>query len=144
MPFPFEVTFKQLQANIDTYIDAVFSSLQSDFMTLPKGPGFVEYPVFERGYEELKRVTGDFRKVTPATVLDAISRVPVAFVVLRAVLGFTPPEWAYITGQRSKVEVTQGAVRSLDRKIRMKALTPLGTLGLITDQRLAGAGQYRL
>ena len=29
--------------------------------TLPKGPGFIEYPVFERGYEALKRATRDFR-----------------------------------------------------------------------------------
>src|SRR5262245_10499931 len=125
MPFPFEVPFEQLQADLDTYVDAVFSCLQSAFLTVPKGPGFVDYPVFERGYEELKRGTGDFRNVTPAVVLDAIYRVPVAFVVLRAMLGFTPPEWAYVTGQRSGVEVTQGAVRSLDRKIRMGPLTPL-------------------
>jgi hypothetical protein len=136
MPFPFEVTFKQLQQDIDTYVDAVFASLQSEFMTLPKGPGFVDYPTFERGYEELKRATGDFRNVTPAKVLDAIYGVPVAFVVLRSMLGFTPPEWAYVAAQRSKVDVTQGAVRSLDRKIRLKALTPLGTLGQVTDQRL--------
>ena len=136
MPFPFEVTFEKLQADLDTYVDAVFACLQSEFLTLPKGPGFVEYPVFERGYEELKKVTGNFRTVTPAIVLDAINRVPVAFVVLRAILGFTPPEWAYVTGQRSKVEVTQGAVRSLDRKIRMNPVAPLGTLGQVTDQRL--------
>ncbi len=136
MPFPFEVPFEELQADVDTYIDEVFTCLQSAFMTLPKGPGFVEYPVFERGYEELKRVTGDFRNVTPAIVLDAICRVPVTFVVLRAILGFTPPELAYVTGQRSKVEVTQTAVRSLDRRIRMAPLTSLGALGRLTDQRL--------
>jgi hypothetical protein len=136
MPFPFEVTFEQLQADIDTYVDAVFSCLQSEFMTLPKGPGFIEYPVFERGYEELKRGTGDFGNVTPAIVLDAINRVPVAFVVLRAMLGFTPPEWAYVTGQRSGVEVKQGAVRSLDRKIRMNPLTPLRAASGVTDERL--------
>lgn len=136
MPFPFEVPFEQVQADLDTYVDAVFSCLQSEFMTLPKGPGFVEYPVFERGYEELKQVTTDFRSVTSSVVLDAVYRVPVAFVVLRAMLGFTPPEWAYVTRQRSGVEVTQGAIRALDRKIRIGPLTPLRTLGGVTDQRL--------
>ncbi len=136
MPFPFEVPFEQLQEELDTYVDSVFACLRSEFLTLPKGPGFVEYPVFERGYEELKKGTVNFRNITPAAVLDVISRVPVAFVVLRAVLGFTPPEWAYVTGQRAGVEVTQGAVRSLDRKIRMQPLTPLGTLSQVTDQRL--------
>jgi hypothetical protein len=136
MPFPFEMPFEEVQADIDTYIDTVFACLQSEFMTLPKGPGFVDYPTFERGYEELKRVTSDFRDLTSAGVIDAVNRVPVAFVVLRAMLGFTPPEWAYVTRQRSGVDVTQGAIRSLDRKIRMAPLTPLRASGKLTDQRL--------
>jgi hypothetical protein len=136
MPFPFEVPFEQVQADLDTYVDAVFGGLQSAFLTVPKGPGFIEYPVFERGYEELKKITGDFRNVTPAIVLDVIHRVPVAFVVVRTILGFTPPEWAYLTGQRAKVEVTQSAVRTLDRKIRMAPLTPLRASGGVTAQRL--------
>ena len=117
MPFPFEVPFEQVQADLDAYVNAVFAGLQSEFMTLPKGPGFIEYPTFERGYEELKRVTGDFRDVTSSVVLDAVHRVPAVFIVLRSMLGFTPPEWAYVTQQRTSVGVTQGAIRSLDRKI---------------------------
>ena len=136
MPFPFEVPFEQVQADIDTYVDVVFACLQSDFMIMPKGPGFVDYPMFERGYEELKRVTGDFRTVTSPVVLGAIYRVPVAFVVLRAMLGFTPGEWAYVTGLRSGTEVTQGAIRTLDRKIRMGPLTPLRASSGVTGERL--------
>jgi hypothetical protein len=137
MSFPFEVHFEQLQSDIDLYVDAVFACLHSEFMTLPKGPGFIEYPMFERGYQELKRVTSDFRNVEPAIILDAIHRVPVCFVVLRSMLGFTPPEWAYVTRQRSGVNVTQGAIRSLDRKIRINALIPLRATGGVTDQRLS-------
>jgi hypothetical protein len=59
------------------------------------------------------------------TIVDAICRVPISFIVLRTILGFTPPEWAYLTTQRSDVEVSQGAARSLDRRIRMAPLTPL-------------------
>jgi hypothetical protein len=51
-------------------------------------------------------------------------------------LGFTPPEWAYVTTQRANVEVTQGAVRSIDRRIRMAPLTPLRSNGGVTDGRL--------
>ncbi len=40
-------------------------------------------------------------------------------------LGFTPPEWAYITTQRTGVEVSQGFARNVDRKIRMDPLKPL-------------------
>ena len=57
MSFPFEVPFKQVQANLDMYVDEVIGSLQSEFLTLPKGPGFVDYPAFEQGYEALKRTT---------------------------------------------------------------------------------------
>ena len=55
--FPFEDSFEKVAADPEPYITAVFSSLASDFITMPKGPGFVEYPVFEKGYEHLKRVT---------------------------------------------------------------------------------------
>ena len=109
MPFPFEVPFGQVEADLDTYVDAIFACLQSEFLTLPKGEGFVEYPVFEQGYEELKRVTGDFRDAPPETVLEAIYRVPMAFIVLRTILGFTPPEWAYVARQRTGIELTQSA-----------------------------------
>ena len=57
MPSPFEVPYEQVQANIDAFVEEVFSSLQSGVMTLPKGPGFIEYPTFESGYEALKRTT---------------------------------------------------------------------------------------
>lgn len=40
-------------------------------------------------------------------------------------MGFSPPEWAYVSTQRSGTLVSQGFVRSLDRKIRVAPLTPL-------------------
>jgi hypothetical protein len=40
-------------------------------------------------------------------------------------LGFTPPEWAYVATQRTGVQVPQGAIRSIDRRIRMEPLTAL-------------------
>jgi hypothetical protein len=68
MTLPFEVSFEQVQANPDVYIEAIFASLVSDFLVLPRGLGFVEYPVFESGYEALKQATTGFREVTPANV----------------------------------------------------------------------------
>ena len=65
MPFPFEVTFEEVERNLDEYVDTVFSCLQSTFLTLPKGPDFIDYPVFERGYEALKKTTEDFRDLSP-------------------------------------------------------------------------------
>lgn len=136
MPFPFEIPFDQLQANLDSYVDEVFGALRSEFLTMPKGEGFVDYPLFEQGYEALKRVTGGFRDLLPEPVLEAVYRIPVALVVLRAMLGFTPPEWAYVATQRTGVEVPQGAVRTLDRTVRLKPLTPMRANGGITDRRI--------
>jgi hypothetical protein len=136
VPFPFEIPFEQLQADLDTYVDEVFDSLRSEFLTMPKGDGFVEYPVFEEGYEALKRATEGFRKLVPEVLTDTVSKVPITFVVLRAMLGFTPPEWAYVTSQRTGVQVPQGSARTLDRTVRLKPSTPLRTSGGVTTQRI--------
>src|SRR2546428_7346617 len=54
MPFPFEVTFTEVEANLDGFVDEVFGALQSEFLNLPKGDGFVDYQTFSKGYEELR------------------------------------------------------------------------------------------
>ncbi|GEM19777.1 hypothetical protein [Nitrosococcus oceani] len=136
MPFPFEVPFAEIESDLGTYVDEIFSCLQSEFLTLPKGPGFVEYPAFESGYEALKRTTGNFRNLSPGPVIETVYRVPITLVVLRCMLGFTPPEWAYVTSQRTHVAVSQGAIRTIDRKIRMEPATPLRNRGGVTGERI--------
>lgn len=136
MPFPFEVPFAEVEANLDRYIDEIFGCLQSEFMVLPKGPGFVEYPMFEKGYEALKKATGDFRDMSPEPVIEAVYRVPIALIALRCMLGFTPPEWAYVATQQTNTEVTQGAARAIDRNIRMAPEAPLPRRGGVTEKRI--------
>jgi len=136
MPFPFEVDFSEVQENIDIYIDELFSCLESEFLIMPKGPGFVEYPMFEKGYEALKRATGNFQELSYDEVSNIVFQLPISLIVLRAMLGFTPPEWAYITTQRTKIKVIQGAVRSLDRKIRLEPEAPIQQNGSVTEKRI--------
>lgn len=136
LPFPFEVPFDQLEQNLDTYIDEVFEALRSDFLTMPKGEGFVEYAVFEQGYEALKRVTGGFREVSAEAVTEVVYQVPITLVVLRAMLGFTPPEWAYVTSLRTGIVVPQGAARTIDRTVRLSPSTLLRARGGVTTQRI--------
>ena len=45
--FPFEVSLDVILQDPESYVDAVFSCLESEFLVLPKGAGFVEYPVSE-------------------------------------------------------------------------------------------------
>lgn len=133
--FPFEAPFEQILNDPEPYVDAVFSCLESEFLVMPKGLGFIEYPVFERGYEALKVATQGFSRFNPAGVLAVTAAEPITLVVLRAMLGFTPPEWGYLTAQRTGVSITQGFVRSLDRKVRMSPETPLNLTGP-TQERL--------
>ena len=58
MTFPFEVDFDEVRSNLDACVDVVFECLESEFLVMPKGAGFVEFPAFEAGYEALKRATG--------------------------------------------------------------------------------------
>lgn len=136
MPLRFEVDFSAPGINFDPYIDEVFNELQSAFLTMPRGEAFLDYPTFEAGYEALKRETNGFRDVTSAIVTRAVYNAPVAFVVVRTILGFTPPEWAYVTTERTGVSVDQGAARTLDRKLRLAGLTPIVDKNSLTDKRL--------
>ncbi len=133
--YPFEAPLEQILKNPERYVDAVFSCLESEFLVMPKGGGFIEYPVFERGYEALKAATKGFTELEPKNVFPVMVSEPISMVVLRTMLGFTPPEWGYVTTQRTGSSVTQGFVRSLDRKVRMAPETPLNTNG-VTNERL--------
>ena len=136
MPFPFEVSFEEVEADLDTFVDAVVGALRSEFLTMPKGAGFVEYPVFEHGYQTLKSTTGGFRNLTPETAMEAVYQVPIVLIVLRTMLGFTPPEWAEVTTRHSDVSVTQNAARALDRKVRLLPSIRLRPSGGAADRRL--------
>ena len=136
MPFPFEVGFDEVQTNLDACVDAVFGCLESEFLVLPKGRGFVEFSTFEAGYEALKRATRNFTAVTPERVMQVVSEVPISLIVLRCMLGFTPPEWAYYASRLTGVSVSQGAARAIDRKIRIAPAAALPRDGNVTEGRI--------
>lgn len=123
--FPFEVPFEEVQSDLESYIDATFDSLESTFLAMPRGEGFIEYSVFEEGYEALKRATHSFQDMVPETVIAAVYSTPISFIILRTILGFTPPEWAYIASERTGVEIPQSAARAIDKRLRKNPLEPL-------------------
>jgi len=138
MPFSFEADFDDIQANMDVYVDEVFGCLESEFLVMPKGPGFVEFPIFEKGYEGLKRATRDFQDVTPEAIAPVVQQFPIALIVLRCILGFTPPEWAYYASRSTGIEIPQGTARTIDRNIRLEPDKPLNpNRGGVTDQRIS-------
>jgi hypothetical protein len=125
MKFPFEARVEDVQAAPETFVDAVFASLASEFLLMPKGDGFLDYAAFARGYEELRQATNGFQLFHPDKVLNTALRFPVALVVLRSIMGFTPPEWAYLASSKTGIVIPQGAVRTLDRDIRIHPTQPL-------------------
>jgi hypothetical protein len=126
---PFEASFDEILRNPDVFVDSVFSCLQSEFLVLPKGAGFVDYAIFESGYEALKAATSNFTNFAEEAVYPVVLVTPISIVVLRAMLGFSPPEWAYVTSQRTDIDVPQGFARTLDRDVRMAPLLPLRASG---------------
>lgn len=113
MPLRFEANYGDPSLAFDPLVDEVFAELKSSFLEMPRGDGFVDYATFEKGYQALKRSTDAFVNVTPATVVASIELAPIAFVVFRAILGFTPPEWAYVTTEMTGVTVDQGRLGRL-------------------------------
>lgn len=136
VPVRFEANYADSTLTFDPLVDEVFSELKSNFLELPRGEGFVDYSTFERGYQALKKATNAFADVTVTTIEAAVAEAPIAFVVFRAILGFTPPEWAYITTEMSGVAIDQGAARSIDRHVRLNALTPRAFGARLSDQRM--------
>jgi hypothetical protein len=112
----------------------VFESLGSSFLVLPRGPGFIDYATFERGYEALKLATDGFAHIDVEHVFPATAACPIALVVLRSILGFTPPEWAYVTAQRTGIKIDQGVVRALDRSVRLAPEQPLVLRGSVAER----------
>jgi len=115
---PFEATEEQLQGAIDRYIDTFIHGLHSFFELMPKGHAFVDFERFRMGYRTLRETTEDFRRFTEETVLTAIRTDPLAFVVLRSILGMTPPELASLAQARLGTDIDQGVARRLDKRAR--------------------------
>lgn len=118
MPQPFEVDFGYLQDHINEMVDAVFFGLQSQFLVLPKGGGFVEYGDFQDAYEVLKRHTDAFARFSEQEVWSALRADSLSILVLRTILGMTPPEWADLARSDRGSDVTQGFARVLDSRCR--------------------------
>ena len=136
MPSRFNANYSDPDIDWDSLVDEVFGELTSTFLEMPKGDGFIDYATFERGYQTLKRSTDAFASLITETILQGIREVPIAFIVFRCILGFSPPEWAYVTTEKTGVEVSQGAARNIDRKYRLSPLTPVNERNGVTAKRI--------
>ena len=116
--YPFEATAEVLAANVEYYVDSFISSLQSFFLVMPKGREFVDFFRFRQAYEVLKEGTASFEDFSTESVLAVVRQDPLVLVVLRTILGFSPPEFAYMTVVTTGVDVDQSSARRLDKRAR--------------------------
>src|SRR5438552_8392176 len=79
--YPFEASPDELLARADTFVDEVFSSLESAFLIMPRGQGFVTFPDFENGYEALKQATKNFSKIEESIIFANGLQMPLVLVV---------------------------------------------------------------
>jgi len=118
MTHPFELNFATLQERLDEMVEITFGDLQSQFLMLPRGTNFIDYGDFQTAYEMLKKETQAFTAFTEESVWAALQEDALALVVLRTILGFSPPEWADLARSELDSDISQNAARSLDSKVR--------------------------
>lgn len=115
---PYQVSVSELQDHMDDLIQATFDDLTSQFMLLPRGDAFLEYPEFLAGYEALRKCTNGFKSITVETCWDAAHVNAVAAVVLRSIVGVTPPEWQDLAKEETGEEFATGWARAWDKRIK--------------------------
>jgi hypothetical protein len=123
----FEASPEELEDHIEEYVDSFVCGLQSFFVVMPKGDGFVAFPRFQDAYETLKGLTQGFRDFSGTSVLAAVRQDSLVLVVLRTMLGFSPPEFAHMAAVVMGVDVEQSSARRWDKAARDgKPLLPAG------------------
>lgn len=118
MTHPFELSAKELEANLEAMVDVTFRELQSQFLVLPKSDSFVEYRDFQDAYEVLKRNMRGFEVLNEEAVWTALREDALCLVVLRTILGMTPAEWAEIARQEKGSDVSTSNARDVDVEVR--------------------------
>ena len=91
---PFELTRAELKRRLEEMVDTTFSDLASEFLLMPVGAGFINYPEFRDAYEILKQHTNAFQSFSATEISGALLNNSRVFTDVRPILGMTAPEWA--------------------------------------------------
>lgn len=115
---PYQVSPDQLEVDLESLVSTTFEDMSSQFVLLPRGDAFVSYEEFRDGYEALRLATDGFTDVTPETCWNALRKNALAFIVLRAILGVSPPEWEDIAREEVGLKIPTNSMRALEGKIK--------------------------
>src|SRR5262245_45221001 len=116
--YPYQMTLAELANHLDQMVQVTFDSLSSQFMLLPRGNTFVTYDQFLAGYEALRMGTKGFTELDTEPCWAAIRENATAFVVLRTILGVSPPEWQELATEEPAVEIPSNWTRTIDGKVQ--------------------------
>jgi hypothetical protein len=132
--YPFEVPYAEIEANVDVFVNAVFDALQSSFLLLPRGPGFVTYQEFQQAYmenaveERLRKAGISFRKTKRAERVGGFDQAP-DFIV--------PDEWNPQVIVEAKITEDDGTAR--DKVTRIQHLAEISN-----QRRLQGQSGFHV
>ncbi len=115
---PFQVDVNELNQHIETFVDAVIKELSSFYLELPRGGHFVEYEDFKSAYRVLAAATDNFSHLDRETIRHIVRQNGLALVVLRCVVGLSPPELADLASDTQGIPVSQNFARLQDQKAR--------------------------
>jgi hypothetical protein len=115
---PYQLTNEQLLDQLDAMVSTTFSDLTSQFMLLPRGLAFVAYEEFLAGYEALRHATDGFTILSVDHCWTALRKNALALVVIRCLLGVSPPEWQDMTFEETGVRLPNNWARGLDGRVK--------------------------
>ena len=115
---PYQVASSDIEAHLGGLVQATFDDLTSQFMLLPKGPSYLEYSAFRAGYETLRKVTNGFQVLDVDRCWSAVRVNAVAGIVLRTIVGVSPPEWQDLAKEETEEAFPNNWARGLDKHMR--------------------------
>lgn len=115
---PFEVDPNDIPNHIGELVQSTFDDLTSQFMLLPRGDSFLEYSDFRTGYEALRKHTNGFTVLDVDRCWSAVKQTAVAGIVLRTIVGVTPPEWQDLAKEETDQVFPNNWARGLDKRMK--------------------------
>lgn len=124
-------TKSQLRAIQPQYLEraaAVLDTLQSYFIEMPRGKAFCSREDFEAAYEVFRAETHDGANLSGAALIRAIELDPRAWLIIRSIVGVSPPEAGWLAVQEAvradidldaiDLEKVQTDIRDIDAAAR--------------------------
>ncbi|HZW05436.1 MAG TPA: hypothetical protein VFF58_00880 [Candidatus Nitrosotalea sp.] len=116
--YPFEVPAAEIESRLEEFVASTVASLSSFYLELPRGDSFLDYEAFKPAYDELRALTDGFKSLGRAAIHEAVKKNSLILVVLRAMVGLSPPELADMATGLTGIEISQGFARTEDGKAK--------------------------